>query len=336
MLTGNLTVGNQNITTVNTGRKRYSEGSIIEFLRFILAGIFKLHQIHKKYHPEIVVAFFTIPGGILSLVNKLLFKTPYIVSVRGGDIPGFQLGNKYAKMQNRAKPFVKMVSHHAEKVHVNSRRLYDLALQNHVRDEKLIMIPNGINIQNAEFRDNIPANKIKMLFSGRLSQQKNLAVFIRALSKIKKDFLFTIIGEGSEEQYLKNIVKALGMTEKIIFEKWKKREELRQIYKDFNIFVLPSLDEGMSNSALEAVENQCALLSSANAHLQWNDEDIMAHWVVREYTSEVAWQNTLEYIFDNSQSINDTSKKMKQFIIDNNDWEILFDQYEKMLEQCVE
>ena len=336
LLTDNIQNNNENIIKINTGRKSNSQGSILEFIKFLLFGIFKLKFINRKFSPDIIFAFFTIPGGLLAFVNKLLYKTPYIVSIRGGDIPGFQLGKKQELIQKIAKPIIKLVCKHAEVVHVNSQRLFNLALENGIDKNQIKYIPNGINISNHNYRENNVNDKLKMLFTGRLSKQKNLDVFIEALSLIKNDYLFTIIGDGPEKEKLEKLIISKNLTLKVIIEDWKSRKELTQIYSQYNIFVLPSLDEGMSNSALEAVENQCVLLSSSNAHLQWSDEDIMNNWVVSDYQDPIAWKNCLENIYKNFDTINDISLKMKKFIMINNDWNILFEQYNQLVKKCVE
>ena len=334
LLTGNINTDKSNITTINTGRKSNSEGSILEFIKFIFFGIFKLRSISRKFQPNIVFAFFSIPGGMLADINKFFFKTPYIVSIRGGDIPGFQLGKSHERFQKFANPFIRKICKNARLVHVNSQRLYDLTIGNAIDLDKVKILPNGINITDFSFRENVVEKKPKMLFTGRLSKQKNLDVFLKALRHIKSDYHFTIVGNGPEKENLMNIVQDNKLN--VEFIDWMSREELQQLYGEYNIFVLPSLDEGMSNSALEAVVNQCALLSSKNAHLQWKDDEIMRNWVVEDYLNPGEWLYCLENIFTNRNKINEISKKMKQFILEKNDWNYLFPKYEEMIKTCVE
>jgi len=334
LLTGNIQTNKQNITSIKTRRKSNSEGSVWGFIKFILLGFFKLRSIHKSFQPDIVFAFFTIPGGMLARIYKFLFKTPYIVSIRGGDIPGFQLGKKHEKFQKFAKPFVLKICKKATLIHVNSQRLYNLTIQNAIDLDKVTILPNGINLQDFSYRENIVGEKLKILFTGRLSKQKNLDVFLKALSLAKIDFQFTIIGNGPEKENLVKIVQDNSLN--VEFLDWMERVKLQQLYREYNIFILPSMDEGMSNSALEAVVNQCALLSSKNAHLQWKDEEIMSEWVVDDYLNPGEWLYCLDNLSDNFNKINDISIKMKQFIHEKNDWNKLFPKYEEMILKCVE
>ncbi|MFP4547625.1 MAG: glycosyltransferase family 4 protein [Fidelibacterota bacterium] len=335
LLTGAVDQKNEDMTTVLTGRKAASKGSVNEFLLFIVKGFLKLKSVNRSFSPEVVLAFFTIPGGFLAMGYKFLFKVPYIVSLRGGDVPGFQLGGRYKRFQTFARPFIKMVCKHAAVVHVNSRRLAYLAGQTGIHSGKIRMLPNGITIREMPARNNLPKGKIKFLYTGRLSEQKNLGVFIKALALLQKDFQFKLIGDGPCKAHLQSLVRKKGLAEKVIFDTWKNREALDRQYREAHIFVLPSLDEGMSNSALEAVANQCALLSSANAHLQWEDETIKRNWVVSDYRNPIAWKEKLQYLLENPALINESSQQMRKFIVRNNNWDNLYPKYEEMLKQCV-
>ena len=129
LLTANAERPKINIFTINTGRKSNSTGSIFEFVLFFIRGYFKLNFLKTRINPDIVFAFFSIPGGLLAYFNKKKFNIPYIVSIRGGDIPGFQLGKKHGILQTLAKPIIKLVCRNATLIHVNSQRLKNLTLK---------------------------------------------------------------------------------------------------------------------------------------------------------------------------------------------------------------
>lgn len=336
LLTANIHQSDKHIVKLNTCRKKNSQGSAIEFIRFLFAGLYNWKKVRNKCQPDINFAFFTFPGGMLAFCYKILFRTPYIVSIRGGDIPGFQLGKKLDFFQKLAKPLIRLICRNAILVHVNSNRLYQLAIATGINDTKLKYLPNGINIstKNKIPRENI--QKVKLLFTGRLSKQKNLDTFIRGLALVEEDFSMYIIGDGEEKEDLQKLVRNSGLDSQIVFHDWTNREQLTDLYNQYNVIVLPSLDEGMSNSALEAVSMGCALLSSKNAHLQWDDKEIMKNWVVNDYLNPIAWKQYLENIIINKDAINSTTKKMQQFIKENNDWNILFEKYLTMIEACVE
>ena len=64
-----------------------------------------------------------------------------------------------------------------------------------------------------------------------------MEILITIFNKLK-DYKLTIIGTGEDEQYLKNI-----SNENIIFKGSIKNEEIKNIYKENDIFILPSVSE---------------------------------------------------------------------------------------------
>ena len=66
-------------------------------------------------------------------------------------------------------------------------------------------------------------------------------------------------GDGSTEadlrykDSLQGLAKKLGVDKKVIFTGWLEKEDLWKIYLASDLFVLPSLNEGMPNAMLEAL-----------------------------------------------------------------------------------
>lgn len=62
-----------------------------------------------------------------------------------------------------------------------------------------------------------------------------------------------IVGEGNLEQQLKGLSRQLGVADVVSFRGYIEHSRLPDIYASSDIFVLPSLNEGMSNTILEAM-----------------------------------------------------------------------------------
>jgi glycosyltransferase involved in cell wall biosynthesis len=67
------------------------------------------------------------------------------------------------------------------------------------------------------------------------------------------------VGDGSTEadirykESLKGLTKRLGVDKQVVFAGWLEKEDLWKIYLASDLFVLPSLSEGMPNVLLEAL-----------------------------------------------------------------------------------
>jgi glycosyltransferase involved in cell wall biosynthesis len=106
----------------------------------------------------------------------------------------------------------------------------------------------------------IPEGAKVLVTVGVITRGKNIETLIKCLSKIGLNNLFLLVaGDGSTksdfhyQNYLKELTKALGLDKGVIFTGWLEKEELWKIYLASDLFVLPSLNEGMPNAMLEAL-----------------------------------------------------------------------------------
>ncbi len=89
---------------------------------------------------------------------------------------------------------------------------------------------------------------------GRLTTQKNQQLLITAFSLIHsklQNFKLKLIGDGPDKDKLLILSRQLGVQDKVVFT--GKLSDYNDIYKEGNIFVLPSLHEGLPNALLEAM-----------------------------------------------------------------------------------
>jgi glycosyltransferase involved in cell wall biosynthesis len=91
---------------------------------------------------------------------------------------------------------------------------------------------------------------------------KNLEFLIAAFSHVdSKRAVLVLIGAGEQRSHLKKVARALGIQERVIFTGW--REDARKLVQGSDLFVFPSLREGMSESLLEATTCEMPCLVSA-------------------------------------------------------------------------
>jgi|GEM_PF-352069 glycosyltransferase involved in cell wall biosynthesis len=88
--------------------------------------------------------------------------------------------------------------------------------------------------------------------TGLLIARKNIQCLIRAFAKVDSNkAVLLIIGEGPLLKTLQDLVKQLGLKDRVIFTGW--REDVMKILPGCDLFVFPSYLEGLSNSLLEAM-----------------------------------------------------------------------------------
>src|SRR3989338_2791574 len=126
------------------------------------------------------------------------------------------------------------------------------------------VISNGINLK--EFgpakigafyeRYGIPADKIKLLFVGRLYPEKSIDTLIKAIPQIIKEHPNThvmIVGGGHLRPKLEKLTDRLGVRKHVTFLGLIDEEDKILAYNASDIFVLPSLAELEGMVVLEAM-----------------------------------------------------------------------------------
>ncbi|MDI6688800.1 MAG: glycosyltransferase, partial [Desulfobacterales bacterium] len=89
---------------------------------------------------------------------------------------------------------------------------------------------------------------------GRLTPVKGHRYLVEAAGKIvdaRPDTTFVFLGDGELSDELKNMASRLGIEENVKFPGW--RPDVAEVMSIFDIFVLPSLNEGMGRVLVEAM-----------------------------------------------------------------------------------
>jgi glycosyltransferase involved in cell wall biosynthesis len=252
-------------------RKEASRSNPWEQLSFLLGACTDGLLFVKKWKPDVLITFFGVPSGPVGLLAKTFFKIPYIVSLRGGDVPGFRPYD-FSTYHKLISPLLRIVWRKADHVVANSEGLKDLA-QEFALHVPISVIPNGVDTSFFQPKDTY-TSKPHMLFVGRVVYQKGLDLIIKALSRLlDHEWEFTIVGDGPKRESLTKLTRSYDIDHRVHFLGWKSRSELRKIYQKANIFVFPSRHEGMPNVILEAMASGLATIASKIA----GNEELIIH-----------------------------------------------------------
>lgn len=111
-------------------------------------------------------------------------------------------------------------------------------------------------------------------YVGRFAPEKNLLTLIAAVAKLvskHSEIRLMLVGDGPMILELKNYVQTLNISDKVIF--YGVRQDVNRILSGFDIFVLPSLIEGMSVALLEAMATGCPIVCSKIS----TNEELVSH-----------------------------------------------------------
>jgi glycosyltransferase involved in cell wall biosynthesis len=210
------------------------------------------------------------PALAATLVGRLL-KKRVIVKIGGGrGIGEFAVSSRTLRGRlklwflSRAKP--QFVAVAKELARESKEFLGDVPVE---------ILPNGVDVEiyhpaSAE-RKRIcraslgwPENGLGFLYVGRLSPEKCLPQFVEVWSGLAKKAripaFVAIVGNGIEEVPIQEAAERRGAGEQIFLH--PSISEITTAYAAADVFVLPSLSEGLSNALLEAMASGLGVLAS--------------------------------------------------------------------------
>jgi len=120
------------------------------------------------------------------------------------------------------------------------------------REGQIVTIPNGIGVDSvAPKLDYRLASPPRIASVGRLHPQKGFEVLLEGLAYLDGLPRCSIFGEGPERQVLEGLVAEKRLTERVSMPGVV--HDLKERLPEYDLFVLPSRAEGMSNALMEAM-----------------------------------------------------------------------------------
>ena len=117
-------------------------------------------------------------------------------------------------------------------------------------------------------------NKIVIGHVGRLSKEKNHLFMIELIKKLPSDYVLVCVGNGPDEGKIKHKIIEEGLTDRIILV--GKSINANYYYSAFDLFILPSLYEGLPTVAIEAQVSGLRCILSSNITKEVNvDNDVV-------------------------------------------------------------
>ena len=170
-----------------------------------------------------------------------------------------------------------------------------------VLPDRLVRMASGVDAEHfhpgASTVDDQLLPRPRVVFTGRLHPQKNLPLLLEAWSAVAKqrDGSLILVGPGNDRQRLVELAASLGIADRVQFTGGV--DSPADYLRAADVFVLPSVAEGMSNSLLEAMATAlpCAV-SAIGGNTDLIDDGATGR-LVKSPTPE-AWTRTLLELLD--------------------------------------
>lgn len=134
---------------------------------------------------------------------------------------------------------------------------------------RMVQICNGVDLARFNPSGDLPADlpwgraEDQVVFGtvGRLDPVKNQLALLEAFAALGTNARLIVVGDGPQRQALRNRAAELGVQERVWFT--GARDDIPALLRAMDVFVLPSLNEGISNTVLEAMATGIPVAASA-------------------------------------------------------------------------
>jgi glycosyltransferase involved in cell wall biosynthesis len=326
---------NLKIIRVKSIRKFIHRSDPVEMLSWVFKAKKYFKQNLSNYNFDVCLANFAIPGGLVAEFIKKKYKIPFVIISHGQDVPWF---------------FPKQLLFYHSVLYLKLCSLFRYSLRNILLTESMkssvdklvgkkkisknVIIPNGCNTDFFKPEYSLRSRDFKIIFVGRLREQKDPMIFLKAvkvLSDRKLPFTATIIGDGPMrneiENYilknqLDNIVKVIG---------WVDKNKMLQEYQNSSLLVSTSLDEGMSIALLEALSSGLYVIATpASGNREMISEKVNGEIVQFKAHNKLA--DSIEYFYKH-RFLNGyiTPDEFLDKFREKYSWKNIVDEYDKLL-----
>ncbi len=169
----------------------------------------------------------------------------------------------------------------------------------------------------------------------RISTIKNHRLLLRSLerlTKIGQDMKLVIVGGGPERESLEQLTQELGVQEAVIFT--GERSDAVSFFSLFDIFVLPSLSEGISMTILEAMaSNTPVIASNVGGNNELITHEVNGFLFESENLDDLV--QTILRVADNPEEARNAAHKSRQKVEREYSFERMVSQYEEIYNSAV-
>ena len=279
-----------------------------EVVEWLIKARDQYRKLLAQNNYDLAHAFFGFPTAYLCLSTAS--RLPYIISLRGSDVPG-----KHVRLQLDYKilgPLFKRIWKNATALVACSEGLKARAVT-FMPGLSIEVIPNGVDLELFS-PDPTPEkpDTLRLLTVGRLSPTKRVEMLIDAVEMLQKQGVkvqLTIAGSGALERRLRQTVTRKNLADVVRMAGRVEPEKMPRLYRQNDIFVSATMQEGMSNAMLEAMASGLPIVTTACEGL---DELISDNGIIVRGNDPQALAQAVRALYDDWPTLDRMSKAARE------------------------
>lgn len=234
--------------------------------------------------------------------------------------------------------FSKAIADRVEMIIVPSEKTREILKSYDIEDEKIKIIPTGIEMpEKLEDKNKIrdyygfdASDKI-ILYLGRLAEEKNIEELIDYYERLDIEKLkFILVGGGPYLKDLKSYAK--NIDKKIYFAGMVKPKEVNNYYRMADVFVSASKSETQGLTYYEAMSNATPAICRKDYCL---DKVIIDDFNGYQYENFSDFKKYLEMIFHDKEKKDKLSKNARKYALENFSIDSFGENCEKLYKEAI-
>jgi len=239
-----------------------------------IKALISIFRFLRRSKPDIVHTH-TSKAGILGRLAAWMARVPIIIHTPHGHVFYGHFGRSLSRIFLQIEKLLGRITHH--QIGLTPEEGNDYLRLSVSKPSNTTVIHSGVDVQRfiegAKQRPRkrkelgIPADSLVIGYVGWLIPIKGVTYLVSAMARILEQHpksLLVLVGKGddkgNEEINLKEQVERAGLADKVRFLGW--RSDVDEIMGCFDIFVLPSLNEGMGRVLVEAMAAGLPIVAS--------------------------------------------------------------------------
>jgi glycosyltransferase involved in cell wall biosynthesis len=303
----------------------------LKSLTFVMGAILMLWQERNNY--QILHAHLAFgPAFVAAMVGRILKKIVIVKFGNSGPFGDIQTSQKTFRGRLR----LAMLRRWVDVAITLDSKMQSEVLGAGFSKTQIRRMPNGIDIHSLQTRPTKSSARMSLglsdnltvVYTGRLSKQKSLHTLIMAICTISKELpnlQLVLVGDGPERHNLEELTSNLDLQNKIHFT--GSHSDVLPYLAAADIFVLPSLAEGISNSLLEAMA--CGLACIAT-NVGGTPEVLGQSGILVDPDQPDQIAQALSLLAHNQAKIEELGNLAKKRILDEYEFEIVGKRYSQL------
>ena len=310
-------------------RQRQEFCSTVEMATFVLSGLWHSLFQAREFKPDIVHVFFGIPDGPIGWMLKRVYGLPYLISLRGADVPSDEV-KRFARHYQLLRPLIRWLWQDAEALVAVSNGLRDYAFET-APELPIEVIPNAIELSIfTPPRQRNHNGPVRLLFVGRFNAFKNVENLLEAAGQLREmgvdNFELHLVGDGERRANLERLTVEKGLTRHVRFLGWVDRQAIVERYRQADLFVTASTWEGMPNTVLEGMACGLPVVATRASGLDQLVQDGVNGYLV-DINEPAALANHLAALIDNPYERRRMGKESRKIAEQEFAWDYITEQY---------